>query len=244
MKRMTLTQHFAELRRRILWTVAFFAVGFVLGWVGAPQLLQFLTRPLFSVWAGGELLYTGLTDGLMIQFSLATMVGLMVMAPVALYHIWAYVAPGLRVGERRVVWPILVMSPILFITGAAFAFYILFPFAFRFFIELNLASSVPTVLMPAVRDYLGFAIGMLKIFGIAFQLPLIMVLLNRIGILDRAAVLRMRRYAIVIIVIVAAILTPPDVVSQILLALPMWGLFEAGLIFMRRDGDQNSLRRP
>ena len=88
--------------------------------------------------------------------------------------------------------------------------------------------------MPAVRDYLGFAIGMLKVFGIAFQLPLVMVLLNRAGILSRERVVKMRRYAIIIIVIAAAILTPPDVVSQILLALPMWALFEISILFMKK----------
>ncbi len=237
MKRMTMMQHFAELRRRILWTAVVFVGGFILGWVGAPQLLEFLTRPLFMVWDGGELLYTGLTDGLMIQFSLATWVGLLVTAPMALGQIWAYVAPGLHRNEQRVILPILLLSPILFVVGGAFAFYILFPFAFRFFIDLNLGTSVPTVLMPAVRDYLAFSIGMLKVFGVAFQLPLVMVLLNRIGILDRRVVRRMRRYAIVIIVVVAAVLTPPDIVSQILLAIPMWALFEASLLFMRNYDD-------
>ncbi len=130
----------------------------------------------------------------------------------------------------------MVLSPILFLTGAGFAFYVLFPVAFKFFIELNLASTVPAVIMPAMRDYLSFTIGLLKIFGIAFQLPLVLVLVNRIGVLPRATAMRMRRYAIVIIVVVAAILTPPDIVSQMLLALPMWGLFEISLLFMR-DGD-------
>ena len=127
------------------------------------------------------------------------------------------------------------MSPILFVIGASFAFYILFPIVFKFFIELNQDASVPSTLLPVARDYLRFAIGMLKIFGVAFQLPLIMVLLNRIGFLKRELVLKMRRYAIVFIVIIAAILTPPDVVSQILLAVPMWLLFEISILFMRKD---------
>ena len=228
-------QHFAELRRRILWTAVVFALAFGLGWIVSPWVQEFLTNPLISVWGDAQLLYTGLTDGLMIKFSLATLVGLLITTPVLLAQIWAYVAPGLHHNERRVIWPVLILSPILFICGAGFAFYILFPFVFRFFVELNLASNVPTILMPAMRDYLGFAIGMLKIFGLAFQLPLIMVMLNRMGILSRRAVVRMRRYAIVIIVVVAAILTPPDVVSQVLLALPLWALFEIGVLFMQPD---------
>lgn len=181
------------------------------------------------------MLYTGLADGLMIQFSLATGVALLVAAPAALWHIWAFVAPGLKKNEKRFIWPILVLSPILFLGGAAFAFYILFPVAFRFFVDLNQSAPVPSVLMPAARDYLAFAIGLLKVFGIAFQLPLVLVLMNRIGVLPRSYAVRMRRYAIVLIVVAAAILTPPDVISQVILALPMWALFEISIMFMRRD---------
>ena len=127
------------------------------------------------------------------------------------------------------------MSPILFLLGAGFAFYVLFPVVFGFFVELNQAAPVPAVLLPAARDYLTFTIGLLKVFGVAFQLPLVLILLNRVGVLKRMQVLKMRRYAIVFIVIVAAVLTPPDIVSQILLALPMWALFEVSILFMRRD---------
>lgn len=235
MKKMTLVQHFSELRRRILWTFAVFAIAFVCGWYVAPYVQEFLSGPLMSVWPDGTMLYTGLTDGLMIRLSLAGMFGLIVTMPVALWNVWAFVAPGLKPAERNFIWPIIILSPILFIVGAAFAFYVLFPFAFKFFIELNESTPVPAVLMPAARDYLRFAIGLLKVFGIAFQLPLVLVMLNRIGILPRARVVGMRRYAIVIIIIAAAVLTPPDVVSQILLALPMWALFEASILFMRCD---------
>ena len=235
MKQMTLMQHFSELRRRILWTALIFAFAFVCGWYVAPVLQEFLTAPLLSVWGEGALIYTGLTDGLMIQFSLATLFALVVIAPVVLWHVWAFVAPGLKKNERGFILPILIMSPILFLLGVAFAFYFLFPIVFKFFVELNRSAPVPAVLLPAARDYLTFAIGLLKVFGVAFQLPLVLVLLNRIGVLPRARVLKMRRYAIVFIVIAAAILTPPDIVSQILLALPMWALFEISILFMRRD---------
>lgn len=235
MKNMTMGQHFAELRRRILWCLVIFCVAFCVGLFIAPWMQDFLTRPLLSVWPNGTLLYTGLADGMMIQLSLALMFALVVILPVGLWHVWAYVSPGLRENERKFIWPILIMSPILFVLGAGFAFWVLFPVAFRFFVELNQTAPVPAVLMPAVRDYLGFAIGMLRIFGIAFQLPLVMVLLNRIGVLKRSRVIKMRRYAIVAIVVVAAILTPPDIVSQVLLALPMWALFEISVCFMKRD---------
>lgn len=235
MKQMTLMQHFSELRRRVLWVALIFALCFVFGWWIAPFLQQFLTQPLMAVWPDGELLYTGLSDGLMIHFSLATLFSLIVILPVALWHVWAFVSPGLKESERKIIWPLLIASPILFLLGAGFAFYFLFPVVFRFFVELNQSAPVPNMLMPVARDYLTFAIGLLKVFGVAFQLPLVLILLNRIGVLSRVAVLKMRRYAIVFIIVLAAILTPPDVVSQIMLALPMWGLFEISILFMRRD---------
>lgn len=235
MKQMTLMQHFSELRRRVLWVALIFALCFVFGWWIAPFLQQFLTQPLMAVWPDGELLYTGLSDGLMIHFSLATLFSLIVILPVALWHVWAFISPGLKESERKIIWPLLIASPMLFLLGAGFAFYFLFPVVFRFFVELNQSAPVPSMLMPVARDYLTFAIGLLKVFGVAFQLPLVLILLNRIGVLSRAAVLKMRRYAIVFIIVLAAILTPPDVVSQIMLALPMWVLFEISILFMRRD---------
>ena len=201
----------------------------------SPFVQDFLTAPLMNIWPDGALLYSGLTDGLMIRLSLAFVVALMITIPVALWHTWAYVAPGLKNKERRFIFPILVLSPILFLVGAGFAFYVLLPFVFSFFIELNESAPVPSLMLPVARDYLSFSIGLLKVFGIAFQLPLIMVMLNKLGILPRERVVKMRRYAIVIIVIVAAVLTPPDIVSQILLAVPMWLLFESSILFMRRD---------
>ncbi len=235
MKRMTLMQHFSELRRRILWVALIFVLCFILGWWMAPVVQQFLTQPLMAIWPDGQLLYTGLSDGVMIHFSLATLFSLIFTLPVVIWHVWAFVSPGLKKNERNTIWPLLFASPLLFLTGAGFAFYFLFPVVFRFFVELNQSAPVPSMLMPVARDYLSFAIGLLKVFGVAFQLPLALILLNRAGLLSRTTVLKMRRYAIVFIIVLAAILTPPDVVSQIMLALPMWALFEISILFMRRD---------
>lgn len=235
MKKMTLSQHFVELRSRILWTFAFFAVSLILGWYLSPVMQEFLTAPLLNVWSDGAFLYTGVADGLMIRFSLSVLFALFLVTPFALWQIWAFVAPGLHKKEKNIVWPIMICSPVLFLAGVAFAFYVLFPFVFSFFIELNQSAPVPSVILPVAKDYLSFSIGLLKLFGLAFQLPLVMILLNRIGVLSKTRVVKMRRYAIVFIVIIAAVLTPPDVVSQILLALPMWGLFEISILFMNSD---------
>ena len=235
MKKMTMMQHFSELRRRILWCACVFAIAFIGGWYLSPFIQNVLTQPLLSVWPDGLFLYTGLSDGLMVRLSLSGLVALLVIIPVVLWHGWAFVKPGLKKSEQKFIFPVLIMSPILFVAGAAFAFYFLLPIVFRFFVDLNQTADVPNVLLPAVRDYLRFSIGLLKVFGIAFQLPLVLVLLNRIGVLKKSLVVKFRRYAIVLIVLFAAILTPPDVVSQLLLAIPMWLLFEFSILFMRQD---------
>ncbi len=233
--KMTLMQHFSELRRRILWCALVFIIAFGFGWAVSDYVELFLIEPLVRVWNDTTLLYTGLTDGLMIQFSLATLVALIITIPVCLWHIWAFIAPGLHKNEKQFLLPIFIISPMLFVIGAGFAFYVLLPFVFNFFIELNESSNVPTVLMPAITGYLAFSIGLLKIFGLAFQLPLVMVLLNKIGLLSKQTAIKSRRYIIVGIFIIAAVLTPPDIVSQILLALPMLLLYEISLLFMNND---------
>ena len=233
--KMTMMQHFTELRRRILWTLGVFIFSFGLGWFVSPYVETFLTQPLLSVWRHARLLYTGLTDGLMIQFSLATLVALIVTVPVLLWQIWAYIAPGLHKNEKQFLIPIFLCSPILFMVGVAFAFYILFPLAFEFFLEMNKVSNLPIVLLPTITGYLAFAIGLLKVFGLAFQLPLVLIGLNRAGVLSKQSVIKSRRYVIIGVFVLAAMLTPPDIVSQIVLALPMWLLFEISILFMRKD---------
>lgn len=233
--KMTLMQHFKELRHRILWTALVFVLAFCLGWCVAPYTELFLIKPLLNIWGDATLLYTKLTDGLMIRFSLSVLIALIITIPVLLWHVWAFMAPGLHKNEKQFLIPIFVISPLLFIMGAGFAFYVLFPFVFRFFIEISEATNLPVVLLPAAKGYLSFAIDLLKVFGIAFQLPLVMIVLNKIGILSKATASKCRRYVIVCIFIAAAVLTPPDIVSQILLAVPMWMLFEISLLFMRND---------
>lgn len=233
--KMTLMQHFSELRHRILWTVVVFLFAFGLGWIIAPYTESALIKPLLDVWNDATLLYTKLTDGLMIRFSLSTLVALIITIPVLMWQIWAYVAPGLHKNEKQFLVPIFVFSPMLFVCGAAFAFYVLFPFVFKFFLEISATTNLPTVLLPAAKSYLSFAIDLLKVFGVAFQLPLVMIVLNRIGILSKTTANKSRKYVIICIFIAAAVLTPPDIISQILLAVPMWLLFEISLLFMKKD---------
>ncbi|MDR0967557.1 MAG: twin-arginine translocase subunit TatC [Rickettsiales bacterium] len=232
--KMTLLQHFSELRRRLGWVLLVFCVGFGVGWFVAPSLQEFLSSPLLGEFYGGQMLYTGVADGLMIQFDLSILFALFVSAPFVLWHLWAFVSPGLRAHEKYLIAPILVLSPLLFLIGMGFAFYVLFPIVFGFFVELNRSAPVPTIFLPATKNYLSFVIGMLKIFGLSFQLPLVMVLLNRLGVLSRRAVIKSSRYVIVGLFIVAAILTPPDIVSQCILAMSLLSLFGIAILFMKK----------
>ena len=180
MKKMTLVQHFSELKRRVLWTLLLFVLFFVCGWYCAPFIQFWLTQPLLNAWSNGILLYVSVTDGLMIRFSLAALFAIVMIVPIVFWHVWAFVKPGLKKSEQNFIWPILILSPVLFICGVLFVFYFLMPIVFKFFIDLNNTGNIPNVFLPDARGYLQFVIKMLKVFGIAFQLPLVMVLLNKI----------------------------------------------------------------
>ena len=236
-QKMTLIQHFMELRRRIIWVLLFLVVMFGIGLYIAPQLQAFMTAPLMAAWAGdgGQMIYTNLTDGLFVQFALATLFAIFTTLPFLLFQAWAYAAPGLKPRERRFIGPVLILSPALFLAGAAFAYYVLFPMVFKFFINLNQHAPVPTAFFPSVTNYLSFIIDLLRTFGLAFQLPLVMVLLNRIGILSRKSAMRAWRYVVVGAFIFSAFFVPPDVLSQTMLAVPLIALYFSGVVFMRRE---------
>ena len=226
---MTLMQHFRELKSRIVWSLLFFSAAFLAGLYIAPMSQKILTAPLLDIWGKGTLIYTGIADSLTIQFSLAGLFAMMVSTPFFLYQLWAYVSPALKKTERRVAVPLLIISPALFLAGAAFAYFVLLPIMFEFFIEIGDGSIT---LLPNVKNYLSFSIDILKAFGFAFQFPLALVLLNRAGVISKKAIFSKSRYIIVAVFILAAVLTPPDVVSQVALALPLLALFGLSFLFM------------
>lgn len=240
-QKMSLIQHFMELRKRLIWVLGFFVAAFGIGLYIAPQLQSFMTAPLLNAWGAtpGRMIYTNLTDGLFVQFALATLFAIFISLPFLLFQAWAYAAPGLRDRERRFIGPILILSPALFMLGAAFAYYILFPMVFAFFIKLNAAAPVPTAFFPSTTNYLAFIIDLLRTFGLAFQLPLVMVILNRIGILSRKSAFRAWRYVVVGAFIFSAFFVPPDVLSQTMLAVPLIGLYFSGILFMKGTGTRN-----
>ena len=226
---MTLMQHFKELKARAAWSLGFFIFAFAAGLWAAPTLRVLITAPLLGVWDGGKMILTGVADNLTIQFSLAGLFAAVASMPFVLLQLWKYVSPALKKTERRAAILLVSTSPLLFAAGALFAYFVLLPFMFGFFISLGDDSAA---MLPNVRDYLSFTIDILKAFGLAFQFPLVLVLLNRAGVLPKKSVLGASRYIVVAIFVLAAILTPPDVISQIALAMPLVLLFGLSLIFM------------
>jgi sec-independent protein translocase protein TatC len=213
----------------VVWSLAFFCAAFAAGFFISDFLQSIVTAPLFGVWDRPAMIYTGIADGLTIQFSLAGLFALFASTPFVLYQIWKYVSPALKKDERKIALPILLLSPVLFLLGAAFAYFVLLPLMFRFFLDVAPDSAA---MMPNVKNYLTFSVDLLKAFGFAFQLPLVLVLLNRTGVFSRRQIVSWGRYMVVGIFVFAAVLTPPDVVSQIALALPLVLLFGLSFLFM------------
>lgn len=232
--RQPLLAHLLELRKRLIYSLLAILGGFIVSYYFAPQIYEFLVRPLASVTAGEHrrLIYTGLTEAFITYVKLALWTGCFLAFPILAVQIWMFVAPGLYKNERRAFLPFLVATPLFFLAGAAMAYFLVFPLAWKFFLSFEMPASadgLPIQLEARVSEYLSLSMTVIFAFGIAFELPVILVLLTRIGLLSSDKLARFRRYAIVLIFIAAAVLTPPDVFSQLSLALPMMLLYELSI---------------
>lgn len=219
--------HLGELRRRVM--RMFIAV--LLGWValyGVGDILyDYLSAPLQACLPeGSKLIYTSPQGAFFTYLKVAFIASLFATCPYTFYQAWAFVAPGLYREEKRALLPLAFCSSLFFVGGAAFCFFLVFPLAFRFFMGFATDTIIPMI---SVEEYLSFALKLLIAFGLVFEMPLFSFFLSRFGLLTPAFMRRTRGYAILLIFIVAAILTPPDVISQMLMALPMMLLYEASI---------------
>lgn len=229
-----LLTHALEFRRRLIISMLTILAGFVVCFIFAQDIYGFLVRPLAEAMEGENrrMIYTGLAEAFVTYIHLALWGGFMLAVPVILSQIWAFLAPGLYAHERRAFLPFLIATPVLFITGAAMAYYLVFPMAWQFFLSFEVmggAGTLPIQMEARVSEYLSLAMALIFAFGLCFELPVLLVLLTRIGVVSAAKLAAFRRYAIVIIFTVAAVLTPPDVFSQIALALPLMLLYEISI---------------
>ena len=216
--------HLDELRSRILTSLAFFVLAFFVCFNFSGQLLSWLIRP------AGHLVFTAPGEAFGAHVTVAVTAGFVLSFPFILYQLWMFAAAALKPHERRFIVFFGPLSLLFFLSGVAFAFFVAVPLAYRFLMGFASSDLVPMV---SVGNYMGFLGNMVAAFGVAFELPLVMAFLAKIGIATPEFLRQKRRHAIIIILIVAAVLTPPDVASQLLLATPMLALYELGIIFTR-----------
>ncbi|MBN2296953.1 MAG: twin-arginine translocase subunit TatC [Deltaproteobacteria bacterium] len=222
-----ITDHLEELRWRLVKCVVAIGAGFAATYAFSDRIFNFLVSPLVKLLPEkSQLIYTSLPEAFFTYLKVSFFSGLILATPVILYQIWKFVMPGLYEKEKRYVLPFVLIATLFFLVGVSFAFYVVFPLGFKFF----LGFSTETIsALPSMKEYLGLAMRLLFAFGITFELPVIMFFLAKMGIVNHTLLRSKRKYAILIVFVLAAILTPPDVISQFLLAIPLIALYEISI---------------
>ncbi len=228
---MSLIEHLLELRNRLLKMVLAVAICFAVIYPFANELYLLISQPLRELLPVGQtMIATDITSPFFAPLKLALVLALFVAIPVVLHQIWSFIAPGLYAHEKRLAFPLLFTSVILFYAGAAFAYFVVFPLVFGFFTAIGPEGIVE---LPDINSYLNFVLKMFFAFGLAFEIPVATVLLILTGATTPQSLAAKRPYVIVGCFVIGMLLTPPDIISQTLLAVPMWILFEFGIVFGR-----------
>jgi len=240
MKARPLVEHLVELRRRLLWSFVAMIAGTALCYIFVKPIYGFLVEPLAHAMGPGStnrLIYTGLTEAFFTYLKVAFFAGTFLTFPILAVQVWKFIAPGLYKNERRAFLPYLVATPVLFFLGGAMVYFVILPLAWPFFLSFQSGASetvLPIQLEARVGEYLDLVMMLIFAFGLCFQMPVVLTLMGRAGIITGDMLAGKRRYAIVVIFIIAAFLTPPDVLSQICLAVPMMALYEISIFLVRR----------
>ncbi len=235
-----LMAHLEELRTRLLWAVGVMLVGTAICYIFNEKIYGFLVKPLADAMNPGDtnrLIYTNLTEAFFTYLKVSIFAGVFLTFPVVITQIWLFIAPGLYQREKKTVLVFLTASPILFFLGGATVYYIVLPLAWKFFLSFQSTGAdtvLPIMLEARVSEYLDLIMTLIFAFGLCFQLPILLGLLAKAGIITADWLAQKRRYAIVIVFIVAAFLTPPDIISQTSLAIPLMGLYELSIFMIRR----------
>src|ERR671919_323381 len=238
-RQMPLLDHLIELRNRLMYSCAALFLGFLVCYFFAQDIYDFLVQPLADIYqgqTGRRMIYTGLAEAFFTYVKVAFWAGAFLTFPVVAVQLWMFIAPGLYKTEKQAFLPFLVATPILFFLGGAMAYYIVFPLAWRFFLSFETSGadgSLPIELEARVGEYLSLVMKLIFAFGLSFQLPVALTLMGRVGLISSEALARNRKYAIVGVFVVAAIITPPDIISQIGLGVPIILLYEISIIAVR-----------
>jgi len=226
-----LVEHLLELRKRMMYALLTLTLGFGVFYAFKQPLFQALTEPLKQA-QGGELqmIFTAVPELFVTYLKMCFFCSLFVTLPMLLWQLWRFIAPGLYKNEAEILWPFLVATPFMFYLGGAFSFFLVMPIAVPFFFGF---AGEGLAALPSVKEYLGFFLKMTFAFGLAFELPVLLVLLSVFGVVSLQTLKWFRRYAVVVIFIAAAVLTPPDPASQLMLAVPLLVLYEISLILCR-----------
>lgn len=238
-KKIPLSEHLAELRNRLCYSLVFLVIAVGICYYFAENIYNFLVSPLADLYEGQEgrrLIYTGLTEAFFTYMKLAFYAGMFFSFPFIAIQLYIFLAPGLYKNEKMVLLPFLVITPILFLFGGLVVYYWIFPLAWQFFLgfeTLAANDNLPIMLEARVSEYLSLVIHLIFAFGIAFQLPVLLTLLAKVGLITGSSLAKKRKYAIVGIVALAAVITPPDVISQIGLAIILWLLYELSIFLCK-----------
>lgn len=238
-KAQPIIEHMRELKKRLIYCLLAFFVTTGISYYFAEDIYAFLVQPLADVFpdlSHRRLIYTSLTEAFITYLKLAMFAGFFLSFPIIATQLYLFLAPGLYKQERRALVPYLVAAPTLFLSGAAFVYYLIFPAAWQFFLGFESSGAnggLPIQLEPKVSDYLSLSMHLMMAFGLSFQLPVVLILLVRSGMVEIDTLKKGRRYAIVLIVTVAAFITPPDIFSQIALSVPLYMLYEISILLCR-----------
>ena len=228
-----LLEHLIELRRRLLWSLATLVVCFFVCFAFAQDIFAVLVQPLLKA-GQGKLIYTDIFEAFFTQVKVALFAAIMLAFPVIATQLWRFIAPGLYAREKKAFLPFLLLTPIFFAGGACFAYFVAMPWALRFLLSFQgNIGGIQQEALPGVGNYLTFVTRFLFGFGAAFLMPILLMILERAGIVTREQLAKSRRYAIVASAAVAAVLTPPDVVSMLLLLVPLYSLYEFAILAIR-----------
>jgi sec-independent protein translocase protein TatC len=230
-KKQPFLSHLEELRKRLITCAIAVGIGFVISYIFAERLFQILVRPLTRVMPEGDrLIFTNLPEMFLTYLKTAFICGILLTAPVIFHQLWLFIAPGLYQQEKKYAIPFVLFSTILFVGGALFGYFVVFPFGFKFF--LGFANEYIQAL-PSVKQYFSFSIKLLFAFGIVFELPVVAFFLSKMGIVTPEFLKKKRKYALLLTFVLAAILTPPDVITQLMMAGPLILLYEIGILVAR-----------